>query len=215
MIITIDGPAGTGKSTIAQALANKLRFNYCNTGAMYRTLAYVRLQRPWSMISIENLLAHPPFSFSFVPGEPLQSFLNGSRLTTELGTQEVAHMASQLSQLPEVRAFMQKLQKKYAQLGNCIFDGRDMGSKVFPNAEIKIFLTASPEVRASRRIKDLPEASLSQEELLKELLQRDEADRKRTLDPLVIPEGAIILDSSDLTISQVLEQILAVIPREQ
>ncbi|ANG66241.1 (d)CMP kinase [Chlamydia gallinacea] len=215
MIITIDGPSGTGKSTIAQALAKELGFNYCNTGAMYRALAYTRLQDNWSNLSIKELLAHPPFSFSFVPGRPLEVFLNGLQLTTELGTQEVARMASQLSQNPEVRSFMQQLQKKYAKLGNCIFEGRDMGSKVFPNADIKIFLTARPEIRASRRLKDLSETSLSKEELLKELLQRDEADRQRQLDPLVIPEGAVILDSSELTISQVLKQILALISQKQ
>ncbi|VVT42500.1 Cytidylate kinase [Chlamydia avium] len=215
MIITIDGPSGTGKSTIARALAKKLHFNYCNTGVMYRTLAYTRLQDCWSNIPIEKLLSHPPFSFSFVSGEPLKSFLNGSQLSTELETQEVARAASQLSQIPEVRSFMQQLQRKYSELGNCVFEGRDMGSKVFPNADIKIFLTARPEIRASRRINDLPKTSLSQEELLKELLQRDEADRRRLLDPLVIPEGAVILDSSDLTISQVLEQILALVSQKQ
>lgn len=215
MIITIDGPSGTGKSTIAQALAKELHFNYCNTGVMYRTLAYTRLQDNWSNLSIKELLAHPPFSFSFIPGKPLEAFLNGQQLTTELGTQEVAHMASQLSQNPEVRSFMQQLQKKYSKLGNCIFEGRDMGSKVFPNADIKIFLTASPEIRASRRLKDLSETSLSKEELLKELLQRDKADCQRQLDPLVIPEGAVILDSSELTISQVLQQILTLISQKQ
>lgn len=106
---------------------------------------------------------------------------------------------------------MHKLQRKYAELGNCVFEGRDMGSKVFPNADVKIFLTASAEVRASRRLKDLPNNSLSKEALYAQLVKRDETDSQRTLDPLVIPEGAVVLDSSDLTISQVLEKILALI----
>ncbi|QXE27392.1 (d)CMP kinase [Chlamydia buteonis] len=211
MIITIDGPSGTGKSTIAKALAKDLNFNYCNTGAMYRTLAYTHLCEPWQHLSIQELIDNPPFSFSFVSGQPLEAFLEGNLLSVELGTQEVANAASKLSQLPEVRFFMHKLQRKYAELGNCVFEGRDMGSKVFPNADVKIFLTASAEVRASRRLKDLPNNSLSKEALYAQLVKRDETDSQRTLDPLVIPEGAVVLDSSDLTISQVLEKILALI----
>ncbi|AAP04925.1 (d)CMP kinase [Chlamydia caviae] len=211
MIITIDGPSGTGKSTIAKALATELNFNYCNTGAMYRTLAYTHLQEPWQALPIKELIDNPPFSFSFISGQPLEAFLEGQLLSAELGTQEVANAASKLSQLPEVRSFMHKLQRKYAELGNCVFEGRDMGSKVFPDADVKIFLTASAEVRASRRLKDLPENSLSKEALHAELVKRDEADSQRLHDPLIIPEGAIILDSSDLTISQVLEKILALV----
>ncbi|CAG9046378.1 Cytidylate kinase [Chlamydia abortus] len=211
MIITIDGPSGTGKSTIAKALAKDLNFNYCNTGAMYRTLAYTYLCEPWKHLAIQELIDNPPFSFSFVSGQPLEAFLEGNLLSVELGTPEVANMASKLSQLPEVRFFMQQLQRKYAELGNCVFEGRDMGSKVFPHADVKIFLTASAEVRALRRLKDLPHNSLSKEAVYAQLIKRDETDSQRSLDPLVIPEGAVVLDSSDLTISQVLEKISALI----
>ncbi|WP_139414137.1 (d)CMP kinase [Chlamydia abortus] len=211
MIITIDGPSGTGKSTIAKALAKDLNFNYCNTGAMYRTLAYTYLCEPWKHLAIQELIDNPPFSFSFVSGQPLEAFLEGNLLSVELGTPEVADMASKLSQLPEVRFFMQQLQRKYAELGNCVFEGRDMGSKVFPHADVKIFLTASAEVRALRRFKDLPHNSLSKEAVYAQLIKRDETDSQRSLDPLVIPEGAVVLDSSDLTISQVLEKISALI----
>ncbi|SGA04711.1 cytidylate kinase [Chlamydia abortus] len=211
MIITIDGPSGTGKSTIAKALAKDLNFNYCNTGAMYRTLAYTYLCEPWKHLAIQELIDNPPFSFSFVSGQPLEAFLEGNLLSVELGTPEVANMASKLSQLPEVRFFMQQLQRKYAELGNCVFEGRDMGSKVFPDADVKIFLTASTEVRALRRLKDLPHNSLSKEAVYAQLIKRDETDSQRSLDPLVIPEGAVVLDSSDLTISQVLEKISALI----
>ncbi|EPP35330.1 cytidylate kinase [Chlamydia ibidis] len=209
MIITIDGPSGTGKSTVAKMLAGSLNFNYCNTGAMYRTLAYARLDPHWGSLPIQEFLENPPFYFSFVPGEPLQSYLGEHVLNKELATQEVANLASQLSQLPEVRAFMHEQQKKYSTLGNCVFEGRDMGSKVFPDADLKIFLTAKPEIRAQRRLRDLPENTLSKEELTQELLLRDQADSSRTHDPLIIPEGAIVIDSSDLTISQVLEKILS------
>jgi len=211
MIITIDGPSGTGKSTIAKALADRLNFNYCNTGAMYRTLAYARLQKPWDSLPLHAFLENPPFSFTFATGQPLKAFFQNRQLGSELTTQEVANAASQLSQSPEIRKFMHLLQRRYAQLGNCIFEGRDLGSKVFPNADVKIFLTAHPDVRAQRRLRDLPENSLSQEMLKVELLQRDAADSQRLHDPLVVPENAIIIDSSDLTISQVLEKILSIL----
>ncbi|SPN73687.1 Cytidylate kinase,cytidylate kinase,Cytidylate kinase,cytidylate kinase,Cytidylate kinase [Chlamydia serpentis] len=215
MIITIDGPSGTGKSTTAKALAEHLHFNYCNTGKMYRTLAYARLQSPWNNLPLEEFLETPPFSFIFAVGQPLESFFNGRLLTSELITQEVANAASELSRLPKVRVFMQDLQRSYAKLGNCIFEGRDMGSKVFPNADLKIFLTSSPAVRAQRRLKDLPEETLSHEELQAELINRDAADSQRAYDPLVIPENAFVLDSSDLTMSQVLEKILALLSPHQ
>lgn len=215
MIITIDGPSGTGKSTTAKALADHLHFNYCNTGKMYRTLAYARLQSPWATLPLTKFLEEPPFSFTFATGQPLESFFNGHLLTSELTTQEVANAASELSQLPEVRAFMQDLQRRYARLGNCVFEGRDMGSKVFPNADLKIFLTSSPEVRAQRRLKDLPEGTLSPEQLQAELVKRDAADAQRAHDPLVIPENGIVIDSSDLTIRQVLEKILALLFRNE
>ncbi|ANH78366.1 (d)CMP kinase [Candidatus Chlamydia sanziniae] len=211
MIITIDGPSGTGKSTIAQSLAKHLHLNYCNTGLMYRTLAYAWLQQPWVTLSFEEFLSQPPFSFTFTAEHSLKSFFEGRLLSTELTTQEVANAASKLSQIPEVRKFMQALQQRYAQLGNCIFEGRDMGSKVFPNADLKIFLTASPEIRLARRWKELPEDTLSYKALKEELIQRDTADAQRICDPLVIPENAVIIDSSNLTISQVLEKILTLL----
>ena len=211
MIVTIDGPSGTGKSTLAKALAHALHVNYCNTGVMYRTLAYARLQPNWQNIPLKDFLASPPFSFSFSKNSPLQAFYEDRLLTSELTTQEVANFASLFSKEPQVRTYMQTLQKKYAEVGSCVFEGRDMGSKVFPSAEIKIFLTAKPEVRAQRRLKDLPEGFLSQEALTAELIARDEADQQRELDPLVIPQDAIVIDSSDLTISQILEKILPLI----
>lgn len=142
MIITIDGPSGTGKSTLAKALAEALQFNYCNTGAMYRTLAYARLQPDWQEVSLEDFLTSPPFSFSFSKNTPLQAFYKDQLLTTELSSQEVANFASSLSKNPQVRSYMQTLQKKYATIGSCVFEGRDMGSKVFPHAEIKIFFNS-------------------------------------------------------------------------
>jgi cytidylate kinase len=211
MIITIDGPAGTGKSTLAKALAKTLQFNYCNTGAMYRTLAYARLQPDWQEVPLEDFLASPPFSFSFSKDAPLQAFYENRPLTSELISQEVANFASIFSKEPKVRAYMQTLQKRYASVGSCVFEGRDMGSKVFPHAEVKIFLTAEPEIRAKRRLKDLPEGSLSQEALTAELIARDQADQQRELDPLVIPADALVINSSDLTISQILEKIVPLI----
>ncbi len=213
MIITIDGPSGTGKSTTARALAKILSFHYINTGTMYRALAYTCLQSPWSSLPLEEVLAHPPFSFT--PGETLQVFLQGKLLIEELRTQEVANKASLLSQIPAVRQHMQLLQRQYSKMGNCVFEGRDMGSTVFPHADLKLFLTASPEIRAQRRLKDLNSSSMTPTELLHELVKRDEADQQRSCDPLVIPDSAIVIDSSSLTLDQVLEKILPLVPLDR
>lgn len=210
MIITIDGPSGTGKSTIAKVLAQTLGFYYCNTGIMYRTLAFVRLQNPWKDLSIEQLLS-APFSFSF-DHQGLKAFWKDRPVHQELFTQETTDAVRDLADQAVVREFVQSLQRQYAKLGNCIFDGRDMGSKVFPGAELKIFLTASPEVRAARRLQDLSTPNLSQEEVMRMLIQRDEKDQQRSLDPLVIPDKAIVIDSSHLSIEEVLQTILSFIP---
>lgn len=214
MIITIDGPSGTGKSTIAKALAECLNFSYCNTGVMYRTLAYTRLHTLWAQTPIHELLENPPFSFRFLAGQSLVAYLGDHRISLEeLRSQKVANMASELSQLEEVRLFMQRLQKEYARFGSCVFEGRDMGSKVFPNADVKIFLTASPEIRALRRLKELPDPHLSKQQLYEEMAQRDANDSQRIHDPLLIPDDAVVIDSSHLTIDQVLAHILTLIPR--
>lgn len=142
MIITIDGPSGTGKSTIAKILAKTLGFYYCNTGVMYRTLAFVRLQNPWKDLTIEQLLS-APFSFSF-DHQGLKAFWKDRPLRKELFTQETTDAVRDLANRAVVREFVQSLQRQYAKLGNCIFDGRDMGSKVFPEAELKNFLNGLP-----------------------------------------------------------------------
>lgn len=138
MIITIDGPSGTGKSTVARELALALGFHYCNTGIMYRTLAYASLQEPWKHLSIDCFLKKVPFSFSFESGQ-LHAFLNEVPLQQELFTQKTTEASKHISALAPVRQYVQALQRDYAQVGDCIFEGRDMGSKVFPNAELKIF----------------------------------------------------------------------------
>ncbi|WP_213318687.1 (d)CMP kinase [Chlamydiifrater volucris] len=214
MLITIDGPSGTGKSSVARALAEALAFNYCNTGAMYRTLAYAYLET--NCPDSSKLLAEKDlFSFSFSPNQPLLSFFKGRLLSPEdLSESKVTKAASDLAKIPEIREFMQKLQREYATLGDCVFEGRDMGSVVFPQAQVKIFLTASPEVRARRRLKDYLPNSVSYEELKAALIARDREDSERKNDPLTIPEGAIVIDSSELTVQEVTQKILQIISRE-
>lgn len=208
MIITIDGPSGTGKSTVAKALAKILNIPYCNTGIMYRTLAYASLQDTWAQLPIEQLLEKAPFSFSFENGQ-LQAFLNKVHLKHELFTPATTDAVRWISTLAPVRTYVQALQRSYSQLGHCIFEGRDMGSKVFPSAELKIFLTAEPEIRALRRFKDFVDLNISKEEVLASLIERDKGDEQRDLDPLVIPDGAHIIDTSDLTLEAVIEKILS------
>ncbi|WP_213358041.1 (d)CMP kinase [Chlamydiifrater phoenicopteri] len=214
MLVTIDGPSGTGKSSVAKAVAEALAFNYCNTGAMYRTLAYAYLKTGCSDTS-KLLCEEGLFSFSFSSMQPLQSFFKGEPLSpVDLSEPAVTKTASDLAKDPEVRRFMQKQQREYAKLGNCVFEGRDMGSKVFPEAQIKIFLTATPEVRALRRLKDYPENSISYEELKAALVARDKEDSQRKNDPLTVPEGAFIIDSSELSIKEVTHKILEIISQK-
>lgn len=219
MIITIDGPSGTGKSTVAAQVAKHIHAFYCNTGTMYRCLAYAWLRSQNSVASLQDFLDHPPFSFVVHPNSlQLEPLFQGMSIQNDLHDPSIAHAASQLSQLPEVRLFLQAQQRAYAQQYSCVFEGRDMGSKVFPNADVKFFLTASAKVRAKRRWQELQtqgKTSLSLDQVEQDIKSRDQADARRTLDPLVIPEHAHVIDTSLLSIHEVVHMILTLIPGTQ
>jgi len=217
MIITIDGTAGTGKTTVAKRVAERLHFSYFDTGAMYRSVAWAILQQEISLKdleSIEKLLQNFSFYIQEVAGVK-RYFAQNTDVTEAIRTPRITAVVSEVSAMAPVRASLTAIQRSFAGHGDAVFEGRDMGSVVFPNAEVKVFLTARPEIRAERRLQEylakMPEEakSLSHEQILKDLMRRDEMDASRTLAPLRCPEDAFIVDTSDLTIEQVVETILS------
>jgi cytidylate kinase len=216
MIITIDGSSGTGKSTVAKRVAQRLGFAFFDTGAMYRSVAWFLLQKKIPLSDtggIENIL--PSFSFSIeTSGDKKRYLACGSDVTDAIRTLSVTKMASEAAALPAVRKALWAIQRSFAENGNAVFEGRDMGTVVFPDADLKIFLKAAPEVRAQRRLSELIEkypneySSLDYEKILAELLSRDAFDSHRKLAPLKCPEDALVIDTSFLSIDEVVDKIL-------
>ena len=206
MIITIDGPAGTGKSTIAKTLAQKWQISYVDTGAMYRivTLTCLREGIKNESEQLENILKHLHFRT-----ENQRFFLDKEDVTEIIRDPQINAQVSYFSTFPMVRKKLLELQRQEAKKGNAIFEGRDMGTTVFPEAELKIFLTASIEERAKRRFKELQEKKLqtSYEEVLASVAKRDEIDTTRELSPLIQANDAHVLDTTNLSIEQVIDQI--------
>jgi CMP/dCMP kinase len=215
MIITIDGPAGTGKSTVAKKLAERLGVTYFDTGALYRCVALAALNKgvdPHDEVAIEKMLLH--FSFSIkVKGGEKHYVMEGQDVTQAIRLPAVNAVVSAISALKTVRATLLKVQRDFGAKGSAVFEGRDVGSVVFPGAEVKIFLTARPEVRAQRRRDEMilkqPETrALDLEKMQAELERRDHLDSTRALSPLKCPEGAYQIDTSDLTIDEVVDTIV-------
>jgi len=217
MIIAIDGPSGAGKSTLGKMLAKRLGLLYLDTGAMYRAVAVAALHQGVSFEDVAGLTGVAKAATIELVGEPdsLRVVLDGDDVTAEIRTVEVAQAASVTSTVSGVRQAMVNQQR---QIGNsaprgCVLEGRDIGSVVFPNADFKFFLTAKPEARARRRFEeDTAKGVVSTyEETLAQVNQRDERDVSRTDSPLVIPDDAIVIDSSELDLTEVFEQVLAVV----
>lgn len=214
MIITIDGPSGTGKSTVARSVAEKLGFIYFDTGAMYRAFTWFVLQRA---IDINDLAAVQKcleaFDFKIVEKERQKHYFIGSEDVTEaIRSREVTAFVSPVSAIKEVRTFLLTCQYNFAQTQNAVFEGRDLGTVVFPKAEIKIFLTADPHVRAERRLKEIlaknPTTDLDTKQMLEDILRRDEYDSTREVAPLRCPPDAFQIDTTHLSIDQVVDQIV-------
>lgn len=209
--IAIDGPAGAGKSSIAKAAAKRLGFIYVDTGALYRTVALHLLKENIDPADIEAVKAAlPEIQVSMGHEEDGQHvYLCGEDVTGLIRTPEVSMMASTSSAIPEVRKFLFSLQTGMAEKYNVIMDGRDIGTVVLPNAQVKIFLTASPEVRAMRRYKELVEkgAKDTYEEVLADVIKRDHQDTHRETAPLKPAEDGVILDTSDLSFDEVIDEL--------
>ena len=205
--IAIDGPAGAGKSTIAKKVAKELSFIYIDTGAMYRAMALYLLEKGISGDEKISEACHDAdISIRYENGEQ-QVILNGKNVTAFLRKEEVGNMASVSSANPEVRAHLLKLQRNLAAENNVVMDGRDIGTTILPNAEVKIFLT-----RASRRYLELTEKgeACDMDEILKDIVDRDERDMNRAVSPLKKAEDAVLVDSSEMGIDEVVESILSV-----
>lgn len=211
--IAIDGPAGAGKSTIAKAVAKELEFIYVDTGAMYRAMALYLLQQgisPKETEKMEEACAKAEISIVYEEGAQ-QILLNGENVTGLLRQEEVGNMASVSSANPKIREKLVELQRILASRENVVMDGRDIGTCVLPNAQVKVYLTASARTRALRRCKELEEKGIScvLEEIEADINERDHRDMTREISPLKQAEDAVLLDSSDMTIEEVKEAIIS------
>lgn len=203
--IAIDGPAGSGKSSVSKLVAKNLGFTSIDTGALYRAVAYYLKSNEIPEENIKNALKNIELKAKNIDGK-FNVFLSGENVTDKIRGEEISKMTSKISKCPEVRNFLLELQRNLAKNENCVMDGRDIGTVVMPNAEIKIFLTASPETRAMRRFKQLGEA-VPFENILEDLKKRDYQDTHREIAPLKMASDAILIDNSDISLEQTVEKI--------
>ena len=211
LVVAIDGPAGAGKSTVAQLAARKLGCTYIDTGAMYRAVAWKTLQRkqPVTDELILDVVKDVHVELAYVEGKTTVS-VDGTDVTGEIRTPEVTAIVSQVAALGPVRSRMVELQRRMAAKGSVLMDGRDIATSVLPDANVKIFLTASIEERARRRFKEMQEKgyNVSLEELQKDIDARDKADSEREISPLVQAPDAELLDTSNMGIDEVVQAII-------
>ena len=210
--IAIDGPAGAGKSTIAKLVAKEKGFIYVDTGAMYRAIALYLIRNNVALDDSESMIKYASkaeVSIKYEEGQQ-QVILNGENVNGLIRTEEVSKMASVSSAVPEIRAMLLELQRKLARENDVVMDGRDIGTNILPNAQYKIFLTASAEERANRRYKELVERGeeCDYEKIKADIIERDERDSNRATAPLKQAEDAILVDSSNMTIDEVASTII-------
>ena len=213
--IAIDGPAGAGKSTIAKKVAKNKGYKYVDTGAMYRAMALHIIRekiKATDTAAIEKACEDADISIRYIDGEQVV-LLNGENVNAYLRTEEVGNMASASSVNGRVRAKLQALQQKLAREADVVMDGRDIGTSVLPDAEVKIYLTASSYVRAKRRYDELMAKgeSADLEKIETDIIERDHRDMTRQLNPLKQAEDAVFVDSSDMTIEEVVSHIESII----
>lgn len=213
--IAIDGPAGAGKSTLARWAAQELGYVYVDTGALYRAVALYMLERGINVTdarAVSNALAAVTVELKYVDGEQ-RVYLCGENVSSVIRTPEVSMGASSVSAIPKVREFLFDLQQEIAASNNVIMDGRDIGTVVLPHAEVKIFLTASPEERAQRRYDELiaKGTKVEYEDVLADVKQRDYNDSNRPIAPLKPAEDSIIVDTTGLTLEESAQTLLAAI----
>ena len=214
--VAIDGPSGAGKSTLARSVARELGAVYVDTGAIYRTVGYCAWKQGIDPDAKEDICALLPrinISMDYDSDGLQRMYLNGEDVTKEIRLPQISMYASRVSALPEVRAFLMDMQRDMARRNSVVMDGRDIGTVVLPQADVKIFLTASVEDRARRRWEELNDRGTPKDfdELLEEIRQRDDNDSRRTAAPLRAAEDAVYLDTTGNTFERSREQILEII----
>ncbi len=216
LVVAIDGPAGAGKSTVAKLVAQELHLVYIDTGAMYRAVAWKVLyqKKGVTTAAIEEVAKDIDVRLYYEGGRT-RVFVDGKEVTDEIRTPEVSHIVSKVASLALVREKMVELQRKMAESGSVLMDGRDIGTNVLPNAIVKIYLTASIEERAKRRAKELLEKghAVSEADVEKEIAARDKADMEREISPLRQADDAVLLDTTGLSIKEVVSRILSLCRR--
>ena len=213
--IAIDGPAGAGKSTLARKLAEKLGYLYVDTGAIYRTVALKALWEkadPGDPAQVAPLLEGLELHMGYENGEQ-KMYLEGEDVSAAIRRHKVSGAASQISAIPEVRAFLLDFQRKLAREGNVVMDGRDIGTVVLPGADVKIFLTAAPEARARRRLRELEQRGepADFDAILRDIRDRDWQDEHRPIAPLKQAADAVLLDTTDLDLGLSVSRLLALV----
>jgi cytidylate kinase len=213
--IAIDGPSGAGKSSLAKAVAKELGIVYVDTGALYRTIGYYVTQKgldPKDATAVEGVLPEIRIELKFENGTQYV-YLNGENLGDKIRRPEISMAASAVSAIPAVRAFLLETQKSIARTHSVIMDGRDIGTVILPEADVKIFLFASDEARAMRRTKELAEKGMTAnyEDVLREMRQRDAQDRGREVAPAIPAPDAIMFDNSELTVEGSVAKLLEIV----
>lgn len=214
-VLTVDGPSGSGKGTLAQRMAAKLGWHYLDSGALYRVLAQAALQAGIDLTDITalaQLAANLPVSFQ-IDGDKLTVLLADQDVSLLIRSEQAGNAASKVAAIPAVRAALLQRQRDFRQAPGLVTDGRDMGTVVFPDAPFKVYLTASAEVRASRRYKQLKEKGIDSNlaDLIIEITERDERDQQRDVAPLRPAADAIILDSTTLGIDTVFQRVSEIV----
>lgn len=213
--IAIDGPAGAGKSTIAKAVAKQLGFIYVDTGALYRTIGLNALRKNLDTKDVDKIietLKDIKVELRFIDGVQ-KVYLNNEDVSQDIRTPEASIAASNVSAIPAVRTYLFDLQQNIAKENNCLMDGRDIGTVVLPNADVKIFLTASAEERANRRFKELTEkgTQVKYDDVLKDIIDRDYQDSHREIAPLKPAQDSVMLDSTKLSLDEVITEIKLIV----
>ena len=218
--VAIDGPASSGKSTVAKIIAKRFGYVYCDTGAMYRSVTWAALENGIGVSDTKRVIdLARRIKITFEPGQPDQRvFVDGHEVTKDIRTEKIAANVSAVAAIPEVRAQMVEQQRQIAQAGGIVMDGRDIGTTVLPDAQVKVFLVASAHERARRRYEENLQKGLatqSLDELEAAIKLRDQKDSTRKVSPLTQAKDAILIDTTSLTIDQVVDEISALIKKNQ